>query len=186
MIDTLSDSVDNDIAQYIITEHSKSSSSKALKAVSDRDRNGLFDPPKESIEKPASMSIESFKGDEMAVTAEQGIDNQRASTDQYQSNSQGMQSGIIHEQIEQKQFEGQVAGEVGAAAFVSAYNESFQETLTRYGDSQFNAHVEFMEDLFGMAQSATAQSSEQRVKALSDRSEEYQKMKARVQGKFKD
>ncbi|MGB3532115.1 MAG: hypothetical protein WBA13_01215 [Microcoleaceae cyanobacterium] len=172
-IDIMSDEVSDAVAQFIIDNHSPDKV-KSLK--------GGKQPSQNTVESPSS--IEPFEGDEMATTAEAGIDNQRASTDQYQSNSQGMQSGIIHEQIEQKQFEGQVAGEVSAAAFVSSYSESFQQTLTRYGNSQFNAHVDFMEDLFGMAKSVSAQSSESRVKALSDRSEEYQKMKQRVQGKF--
>ncbi len=171
----MSDHVDEAVAQFIID----SSTPPKLK--------GAKQPPQNTVETPpsiSSMSIESFEGEDLAVTAEAGIDNQRASTDQYQSNSQGMQSGIVHEQIDQRQFEGQVAGEVSAAAFVSAYNESFQQTLTRYGNSQFKAHVDFMEDLFSMAKSVSAQSSENRVKALSDRAEEYQKMKQRVQGKF--
>ena len=192
-IDILSDEVSDAVAQFIIDNHSPDKV-KSLKGGKQPSQNTDASPQSTSSTRTAhesdagsdsvSDSIEPFEGDEMAVTAEAGIDNQRASTDQYQSNSQGMQSGIIHEQIEQKQFEGQVAGEVSAAAFVSAYNESFQQTLTRYGNSQFNAHVDFMEDLFGMAKSVSAQSSESRVKALSDRSEEYQKMKQRVQGKF--
>jgi len=185
MIDTLSESVDESVAQYIITKHSKSSSGKALKAVGEDKRSPRFDPSKEQNETPTSMSISNAEYNEMDVTASQSIENMDSVSDRYRSNSQSFTEGMDSESLLHEEVVGTVAGRLRAVTRIKAEADEYERILLGHAESQRNHVTDYTQRLFQLGQEITTDSTDVRVKKQATNSTEFSNYANQLLGKLK-
>lgn len=176
-IDLLSDEIDDELADFIIANSKPKQLKPGHKGTSKKAKT----QPIEDNSQIRSMSIDEAALDAMG---DEAIDSQRATTEQYQANSQGMQSGLLREALQQRRVEGLSAGELQAIEYVNGVQEGFQSVLERYSDHQYNSHLSFLQNTYDTGKSHSAQTSEERVKRMNERSEKMAKTHQNLLGKF--
>ena len=185
MIDTLSESVDDEIAQYIIANHSKDTAAIALKAANTQDRKGRFDSKKQQNETPTSMSISNAEYNQMDTTATDAIENMDEVSDHCRSNSQTFTEGMDSESLLHEELTGTVAGRLRAVTRIQAEADEYERIMLDHAEAQRNHSTAYTQQLFKRGQELTTNSTDERVKKQATNSTEFSNYANQLLGKLK-